>query len=97
MEAIERVKQAYNAMPKIDCTGCEYCMPCPYGVQIPRNFRMYNALAMFNDVKQKSEYLKLDDNARASGCQACGNCEKVCPQKLPISELMPKVDEALSK
>jgi predicted aldo/keto reductase-like oxidoreductase len=97
MEAVERVKQAYNAMPKIDCTGCEYCMPCPYGVQIPRNLRMYNALMMFNDLKQKGEYLKLDESARASGCQACRNCEKACPQKLKISELMPRVVEALTQ
>lgn len=31
------------------CTGCRYCMPCPHGVDIPRNFSVWNGYAMYNN------------------------------------------------
>ncbi len=66
------------------CTGCEYCMPCPFGVDIPKNFKIWNEEAMYHD-KQASVLLYRDlGDAQASKCQACGKCETVCPQHIAI-------------
>jgi predicted aldo/keto reductase-like oxidoreductase len=93
---IERVKQAYWSLPRIDCSGCGYCAPCPFGVDIPGNFNMYNGLMTFNDRSRKPAYFKQEEKARASACRACGKCESVCPQRLPIRELLRKVAEAMA-
>jgi predicted aldo/keto reductase-like oxidoreductase len=42
LEMIGKVRQAYRSMYPISCTQCGYCMPCPNGVNIPRNFELYN-------------------------------------------------------
>lgn len=94
---IDRVKAAYRSLPRIDCTGCDYCMPCPFGVKIPGNFRLYNGLVTYNDQTRKSAYHKLGENERAANCRSCGKCEKVCPQHLPIRELMKTVASAMDK
>ena len=44
---VERATQAYRALSLIPCTGCAYCMPCPNGVDIPHNFKLYNDGAMY--------------------------------------------------
>lgn len=93
---IERVKQAYKSLPRIDCTGCGYCTPCPFGVDIPGNFQMYNGLMAFNDRSRKPAYFGQEEKVRASGCRACGRCESLCPRRLPIRELLKKVAEAMA-
>ena len=46
---IDQVTETYQKMLAIDCTACSYCLPCPQGVNIPHNFRLYNDLHMFKD------------------------------------------------
>ena len=94
---IDRVTEAYKEMLKIDCTACAYCMPCPQGVNIPQNFRLYNDLYMFED--PEIDFLlynrMLSPEQRASNCIECGECEEVCPQQLKIMEELKKVHSAL--
>jgi predicted aldo/keto reductase-like oxidoreductase len=71
-------------------------MPCPAGVDIPRNFAIYNQAAVYNDWKNCSKgYNKLEDKQKASFCVECGKCEKVCPQNLTIRQYLKDVHNNL--
>ncbi|MGC8931115.1 MAG: aldo/keto reductase, partial [Dictyoglomus sp.] len=48
LQLIERVRDIYLGIKAIDCTQCMYCVPCPYGVNIPQNFYIYNEGVRYN-------------------------------------------------
>ena len=83
-----------HSAARVGCTHCEYCLPCPKGVQIPEVFAQYNQSVMEPD-KAKKAYAKLKGDARS--CVRCGLCEEKCPQQLPIRELLAKAHETLSE
>ena len=88
------VKATYMARTKTRCTGCEYCQPCPMGVQIPRIFRGYDGAMLRADSSFKQGYARIvADNADASRCVACRKCEKACPQHLPIVQYLKEIHE----
>jgi predicted aldo/keto reductase-like oxidoreductase len=95
---VRRVEATYRRLTKVGCTGCRYCMPCPQGVNIPDCFEFYNSYHMFGDEAAGEVYYfgRLFDGfdsfkAEASRCEQCGQCEEVCPQHLPIPELLAEV------
>ncbi len=92
-EVIERVRNRYGERAVIPCTGCSYCMPCPNNVNIPRNFELYNGSVAYDDVEgSRVTYNNFfSEENRASSCIGCRICEDKCPQKILISEWMPKV------
>lgn len=83
---IEGVAEAIKNRTKNGCTGCGYCMPCPFGIDIPRNFAIWNEYARFGNEKNalNAYYRGMKPEARADQCRKCGKCETVCPQALPI-------------
>ena len=85
---VDRVRALYQSKIQVDCTGCEYCLPCPSGVAIPAVFRAYNQAFMIEDLASgQSSYAWLVKNHEdASLCVECGACEQVCPQHIPIIE-----------
>ncbi|MDD6346980.1 MAG: aldo/keto reductase [Lachnospiraceae bacterium] len=87
---IEEVRAIVDAKIKVPCTGCGYCMPCPFGVDIPGCFRHYNNRAVDGWFSSEREYLMTTTlrakKSYASLCRQCGRCEKLCPQKIPIRE-----------
>lgn len=95
---IKNVKNAFLSLSQIPCTNCKYCMPCPSGVNIPENFSVYNQSFMYNDAEYyKYEYKDLvQEKKDASRCVKCGKCEKACPQKLQIRNLLEEVKKCLS-
>jgi uncharacterized protein len=97
-DLIARARELYKARTEIPCTRCGYCMPCPNGVQIPNNFEIYNYAHLFDDVDTaRFKYqVFLSDNQRAGVCIDCDTCESRCPQKIAISEWMPKVAALLA-
>lgn len=81
------------------CTGCRYCMPCPAGVDIPGNFRVWNTYHMYqnyNVVRWNWEH-ELGESKQAKCCVKCGKCEAACPQKLSIRKDLEKVQADLDK
>ena len=84
---IKNVVKTVNSRVKNGCTGCSYCMPCPFGVDIPANFSIWNEYGMYNNAKKaKNRYNHMEEGKRANQCQGCGACESVCPQKLSIRD-----------
>ncbi|MGE5614710.1 MAG: aldo/keto reductase [Bacillota bacterium] len=98
MEIIDLVRRRYIDRAAIPCTGCSYCMPCPNNVNIPRNFEIYNDSVIYEDIRgAKVQYNAFMNEAnRAGACIACRVCEDKCPQGIPISEWMEKVDKTLA-
>jgi predicted aldo/keto reductase-like oxidoreductase len=98
LDLVAQVRETYKQLSPIPCTKCEYCLPCPNGVAIPRNFDVYNQAVMFNIPDQaRSDYKNwIPDDAKASVCIQCGECEPKCPQHIQISQWMPLVDGALA-
>ena len=98
-ETIDGIVALINSRVQNGCTGCGYCMPCPAGVDIPGNFRVWNTYHMYqnyNMVKGSWER-NLGDAKQAKNCVKCGKCEKACPQKLHIREDLAKVQADLEK
>ncbi len=97
--ALVKVKEAYEARAAIPCTRCNYCMPCPNNINIPWNFELYNDGKIHNDVESsRFSYIRfMDEKFRASKCIECRICEEKCPQKIAISEWMPKVHSVLGE
>ena len=95
LKIIEKVKKAILARTKNGCTGCSYCMPCPFGVNIPKNFTLWNNASMYNQIeKNKQRYAGLKEQ-QAAYCKNCGKCETVCPQHIKIREDLKKVVQEL--
>lgn len=91
-EAIEKVTEVYRGRQQNRCTTCEYCMPCPFGVKIPNNFKLWNTGYIYEDLEEaKKKYYGLAEGERASQCQECGACEPKCPQGIEIIEDLKKV------
>lgn len=97
LELIASAREKIRQLSPIPCTKCEYCLPCPNGVNIPRNFEVYNEGAMYNDHDNARNTYKrwISDDAKAAQCIQCQECESKCPQKIVISEWMPVVEEVL--
>ena len=97
LKVIADLRQKYRERAAIPCTKCGYCMPCPNGVNIPAIFETYNDAFLHEDIPgSRFKYgIFIGESARASACVACHDCEDHCPQKIPISDWMPKVHALL--
>jgi len=74
---------------KIGCTGCNYCMPCPAGVNIPGSFSAYNASFSLGYVAGMHQFITStgftsEKGSSPSRCVKCGKCETHCPQNISI-------------
>ena len=98
---IAQVRDTYGRLMKVGCTGCGYCMPCPFGVDIPGCFSLYNAHHLFpHDQSAKFQYFGrhgglMGGVSYAGLCRECGKCEKACPQHLPIRDRLRDVSREM--
>lgn len=98
-DMLKKVVEAINSNMKVGCTGCGYCMPCPFGVDIPGTFSAYNTCYAHDKKTATFEYLKCTamrkDSAAASMCKKCGKCETHCPQSIPIRSKLEEASKVL--
>ena len=90
-------KRVFLEHSGISCSSCRYCMPCPGGVEIPLVFGHYNIIKMFGNHSQAQfRYPRMmDTKTSADNCIECGRCEGLCPQHLPIMELLKEAHAAM--
>lgn len=91
--AVDDVRGIFKSLSMIPCTACRYCIlenECPRHILIPDLFSCYNLKTTFHSWNQDYYYNNIltRDNGKASACIRCGKCEKVCPQHLPIRDLL---------
>ncbi len=103
-----QVAERIVGLENIPCNDCKYCMPCPYGIDIPAIFIHYNKCK--NDgtlprMKMDDEYFKLRRNyligydravpklRQADHCISCGQCEPHCPQSIRIPRELQKISQ----
>jgi uncharacterized protein len=102
LQLIKRVENKYRELMKVGCTGCQYCMPCPAGVDIPLCFETYNNLYMSNNADDANFMYAArlggvlgGETGFASQCVKCGECLEKCPQHLEIPTILESVVEEL--
>ncbi|MBP7177057.1 MAG: aldo/keto reductase [Thermoclostridium sp.] len=99
LELVAKVRETYRRLMKVGCTGCNYCMPCPFGVNIPQCFERYNNKSLFREKGRFAYYEWLggiiSPPGYASLCKQCGKCEKLCPQQIPIRQELKNVAEVM--
>ena len=96
--------------PLVACTGCQYCMPCPYGINIPGIFKFYNdnvTAGTYVVSKEQKDYAKarrryllaynkaIPTVRQADHCIACHRCESLCPQNIRIPTQLRRIDRIL--
>ncbi len=93
LDAYDKVYEELKSRAKIDCTYCNYCMPCPTGVNIPKCFATYNDYNMSNNDRflEWAYGLLYRDKQLPDQCVDCGKCLDLCPQKLEIPLLLKEV------
>jgi hypothetical protein len=99
LRLIDEVRARYGEKMPIPCTKCSYCLPCPNGINIPRNFEIFNDGFIHTDPRT-ARFLYgrfLAEDERAGACKKCRKCEEKCPQKIPVSEHMPRVHGVLGE
>lgn len=98
---IARVLEVFERSNRVPCTGCNYCMPCPQGINIPGCFAAYNASfahSWFTGVAQyfTASAIRSGHPKLASNCVRCGACARHCPQHIDIPERLVDVRHRLT-
>lgn len=94
LNMLGKARAEYEKTALVPCTACGYCMPCPFGLDIPKTFEIYNQCATKGVIAAKETY-NTELTTKADMCRKCRKCEKVCPQGIKISELMTKISKDL--
>ncbi len=94
---LDEVSKIYQQKILVPCSACEYCLPCPQGVLIPRNFAVINNLSVSKDLaKAMREYKKITkQNGGADRCAKCEKCLALCPQKINIPAELQKIHQVV--
>ena len=97
LSLFEETRRIIRRKTKVSCTGCAYCMPCPFGVDIPLCFSFYNETAVTSTFLTQMKYVTYVGNHYASQCSKCGKCEEQCPQGIPIREALKSAAKTLER
>ena len=97
--ALERAAQRMLALNTIPCNSCNYCMPCPYGLDIVSLLQFRNSVLTAKTMPSAKEVLKAyakavpEELRRADHCTGCGRCTPHCPQAIDIPREIAAIDE----
>lgn len=109
---LEEIAENRMQFPLVGCTGCQYCMPCPYGINIPGVFRFYDNNILEGTyvtgpeqkhyARIRRKYLANYDKAvesirQADHCISCGKCVKSCPQRIRIPAELGRIDKYIEQ
>jgi predicted aldo/keto reductase-like oxidoreductase len=102
LEQIKAMMKENERLAGLYCTGCKYCMPCPKGINIPEIFTIMNYHRVYQITEfAKKAYAEIGkvpwrkfENAAA--CAECGECEKKCPQSIPVIEQLKETHRVLA-
>ncbi len=95
-DRIKAAVQERKELAGLYCTGCNYCMPCPEGVDIPANLEILNLERVFGLTEHaKSRYASLA--GKAALCRLCGKCLEACPQDIDIPARLAEAVEAFDE
>lgn len=101
MVIVEKATKIINENTAISCTACEYCTHgCPKNIAIPKYFALYNSIMRTTGSfsSQMVYYNNIAINhGKASECIGCKQCERACPQHLPITKYLKDVVEKFEK
>ena len=95
-KVIDAVMEEMKKVDSIPCTSCKYCVEgCPMEINIPRIFAARNKQLIYNAIEggKRDFGFATKDKGLPSACVGCGQCESVCPQHLPIIELLQQMAE----
>ena len=108
-EFLMKVAEEFVELKTVPCTACNYCMPCPYGLNIPAIFAHYNDCITEGNMpagnpdaeeyrRNRRAFLRDYDSKvpyerQASHCIGCRQCESHCPQKIAIADEMQRIDK----
>ncbi len=98
LAALERAALAWLGQGAVPCTSCNYCMPCPYGLDIPTLIGFRNDQRLAKPRLSAGAILKAYERAvpeplrRAEHCTGCGRCRPHCPQRIDIAAVMAELD-----
>lgn len=92
LAALAEAKRVFDSKPFVECTGCNYCMPCPAGLDIPAIYSLYNRTAWHGKDEAKKSYASL--SVKADSCIECGACLAHCPQHIDSPSIMKDVVRA---
>lgn len=99
LAALERAAQRMLALNTIPCNSCNYCMPCPYGLDIVSLLQFRNSVLTAKTMPSAKEVLKAyakavpEELRRADHCTGCGRCTPHCPQMIDIPREIAAIDE----
>ena len=99
--ALERAATAYLACDVVPCTACQYCMPCPYGLDIPALLAFRNEWLTKDEGRTPKDILKAyaraipEELRRADHCTGCGRCTGHCPQSIDIPKEIGAIDAVM--
>lgn len=99
--ALERAAVAYLACGVVPCNRCDYCMPCPYGLDIPSILSFKNEYLGKDHAFAPRDILRAyaraipEELRRADHCTGCGRCNPHCPQQIDIPAEIAAIDAAI--
>ena len=111
-EFLMHIAEEIFGQKEVPCTACQYCMPCPYGLDIPAIFAHYNKCLREGNTPQSSgspayrrqrrAFLVGYDRSvprlrQASHCIGCGQCKVHCPQQIDIPREIRRIDDYVEK